>query len=218
MRTWTAWSFALVIGNAANVAAQELKPVVFGAAGVANVYRTEDRNFGTELNVGGGAGIEWKRLGLDVEVHRTSGLTPRPIQCGIVNVPCVGSAREGFRVNAPTAGSSATAAARRTTAVPQRHSQGTERDGSKPARRTRGVRNRSGGGISCRTTASTGDGAKDGATRHDTAAPSSRRSRLRISRAHPRLGRRHRSALHAPPPNSRRHRRRCPSLVRLRRD
>ena len=96
-RTWTACSFALVvIGNAANVAAQELKPVVFGAAGVANVYRTEDRNFGTELNVGGGAGIEWKRLGLDVEVHRTSGLTPRSIQCGIVNVPCVGSAREGF--------------------------------------------------------------------------------------------------------------------------
>jgi hypothetical protein len=29
-------------------------------------------------------------------VHRTSGLTPLPIQCGVVNVPCVGSAREGF--------------------------------------------------------------------------------------------------------------------------
>ena len=96
-RTWTACSFALVvIGNAATVAAQEPKLAVFGAVGVANVYRTEDRSFGTEAIVGGGAGIECKRLGLDLDVHRTSGLTPRPIQCGIVNVPCVGSAREGF--------------------------------------------------------------------------------------------------------------------------
>jgi hypothetical protein len=73
-----------------------LRPAVFGTAGFGNVYRTEDRSFGTELNVGGGAGIEWKRLGLDAEVHRTFGLTPRIAECGVVNVPCVGSAREGF--------------------------------------------------------------------------------------------------------------------------
>jgi opacity protein-like surface antigen len=95
--SWTAFRVALVLmgTTASPVAAQELRPAVFGAVGVANVYRTEDRNFGTELNVGGGLGIEWKRLGFDVEVHRTSGLRPVAVQCG-VNVPCVGSAREGI--------------------------------------------------------------------------------------------------------------------------
>jgi len=77
-------------------AAQDLRPAVFGAVGVANLYRAEDRSFGTELNVAGGLGIEWKRLGLDAEVHRTVGLTPRPVQCAVGNLPCVGSAREGF--------------------------------------------------------------------------------------------------------------------------
>ena len=77
-RIWTALLLGLVvIGNAANVAAQELKPAVFGAVGVANVYRAEDRSFGTEVTLGGGLGLEWKRLGLDVEAHRVSGLTPR---------------------------------------------------------------------------------------------------------------------------------------------
>jgi Outer membrane protein beta-barrel domain len=97
-RTATALSAGLVlISTAANpVAAQNLRPAIFGAAGVANVYRTEDQSFGTELNVGGGLGIEWKRLGLDAEMHRTLGLTPRVVHCAISNVPCVGSAREGF--------------------------------------------------------------------------------------------------------------------------
>ena len=97
-RTWGALQIGLVlIATGDNpVAAQELRPAVFGAAAVANVYRTADQSFGTELNVGGGLGIEWKRLGIDAEVHRTLGLTPRKAGCGVVNVPCVGSAREGF--------------------------------------------------------------------------------------------------------------------------
>ena len=97
-RTWTAlWAGLALIGTVTNpVAAQDLRPAVFGAAGVANVYRAEDRSFGTELNVGAGLGIEWKRLGLDAELHRTLGLTPRAVQCALGNVPCVGSAREGF--------------------------------------------------------------------------------------------------------------------------
>jgi hypothetical protein len=97
-RTWTAWWVGLVlISTVANpIAAQDLRPAVFGAAGVANIYRAEDQNFSTELNVGGGLGIEWKRLGLDIEMHRTLGLTPRAVQCAIGNVPCVGSARERF--------------------------------------------------------------------------------------------------------------------------
>jgi len=97
-RTWTALRLGLVlISTVANpVAAQDLRPSVFGATGVANVYRTEDQSFGTELNIGGGLGIEWKRLGLDAEIHRTLGLTPLEVQCAIGNVPCLGSAREGF--------------------------------------------------------------------------------------------------------------------------
>ena len=99
-RTFTPMLVGLVliitVAAANPVAAQNLRPVVFGAAGIANLYRTEDQSFGTRLNVGGGLGIEWKRLGLDAEVHRTLGLTPRTVQCSIVNVPCTGSAREGF--------------------------------------------------------------------------------------------------------------------------
>jgi opacity protein-like surface antigen len=98
MRTWTAsWVGLVLISTVAiPVAAQDLRPAVFGAAGVANVYRTEDRSFGTELNIGAGLGIEWKRLGFEAEMHRTLGLTPRAVPCAIGSVPCVGSAREGF--------------------------------------------------------------------------------------------------------------------------
>ena len=97
-RTWTAlWVGLVLISTVASpVAAQDLRPAVFGTAGVTNVYRTEDQSFGTEPNVGGGLGIEWKRLGLDAELHRTLGLTPRAVQCAVGNVPCVGSAHEGL--------------------------------------------------------------------------------------------------------------------------
>ena len=97
-RMGMSWLVGLVLAvtSAATVSAQELRPAVFGAAAVANVYRTEDQNFGTKLNIGAGLGIEWRRLGLDAELQRTLGLTPRTVQCGLVNVPCVGSAREGF--------------------------------------------------------------------------------------------------------------------------
>jgi hypothetical protein len=98
MRTSTALRVGLVLmGSVANpAAAQDLRPAVFGAAAVANVYRAEDQSFGTELNVGAGLGIERKHLAFDIEMHRTLGLTPRAVPCAVVNVPCVGSAREGF--------------------------------------------------------------------------------------------------------------------------
>jgi hypothetical protein len=98
-RTWYAglWVGLVLIDAIANpVAAQDMRPAVYGAVALTHVYRTEDRSFGTELNVGAGLGIVWKRLGLDAEVHRTLGLTPRAVQCAIGNVPCLGSAREGF--------------------------------------------------------------------------------------------------------------------------
>ncbi len=88
-------ALAVAAGFAAPAAAQDLHPVVFGAAGFADVYRGEDRSFGTELNLAGGGGIEWKRLGIDGEVHRTIGLTPRNVPCAVVNVTCTGSARQG---------------------------------------------------------------------------------------------------------------------------
>ena len=87
-------SVAVVAGPAEG---QELRPAVFGTAAFANVYRTQDQSFGTELNLGAGLGTQWKRVGLDAELHRTIGLAPRTVQCGIVNVPCAGSAREGFQ-------------------------------------------------------------------------------------------------------------------------
>lgn len=77
------------------VAAQELRPSVHGSISAMNVHRTEDQNFGTNPNVAGGFGIGWKRLGVDAELQRTIGLTPRDVSCA-VTVPCVGSAREGF--------------------------------------------------------------------------------------------------------------------------
>jgi opacity protein-like surface antigen len=87
----------VVIGAVADpVVAQDVRPAVFGAVGVANLFRTEDRSFGTKPNVGAGVGAEWKRLGVDAEVHRTLGLTPREVTCSVVNVTCVGSAHEGF--------------------------------------------------------------------------------------------------------------------------
>jgi hypothetical protein len=89
-------SLAIFALAAQTAEAQDIRPGVFGALGIANVRRAEDRSFGTELNIGGGAGIEWKRLGVDAELHTTIGLTPRQAQCGVVNVPCTGAAREGF--------------------------------------------------------------------------------------------------------------------------
>lgn len=88
-------ALAMLVVGTIPAAAEDIRPGVFGAVGVANVRRAEDRSFGTELNGGGGAGIEWKRLGLDAELHRTV-LTPRQALCGVVSVPCTGTAREGF--------------------------------------------------------------------------------------------------------------------------
>ena len=84
-------------GSAGLAMAQETRPVVFGSAGIASVCRADDRNFGTETNLGAGAGLEWRRLGVDVEFHQTIGLEPDPVMCGVVNVTCVGSARVGLQ-------------------------------------------------------------------------------------------------------------------------
>ena len=93
--TWLL-TLAIVVFGVHAAAAQELRPGVFGTIGIGNAHRAEDRSFGTGLNAGGGAGIEWRRLGFDAELHRTTGLDPQHAVCGVVNVPCTGAAREGF--------------------------------------------------------------------------------------------------------------------------
>lgn len=85
----------LLAGGSHPLFAQGFTPVAFGSVSFANLYRTEDRSFGTDLNIGAGGGMEWQRLGVDLEVHRTIGLQPRDAPCS-VTVPCVGSAREGL--------------------------------------------------------------------------------------------------------------------------
>lgn len=75
--------------------AQTLRPEVFISVGGASPFRIEDRGFGIHLNVGGGAGLRWRRLGLQFDANRTLGLSPQPATCGIVNPPCVGTARSG---------------------------------------------------------------------------------------------------------------------------
>ncbi len=89
-----ALAVAFGVGLADGAAAQ-VRPVAFGAIGFGNIFRVEDQSFGTEMNVGAGGGIEWKRLGVDVEIHRTTGFTPRQVTCQAAPVPCSGSAREG---------------------------------------------------------------------------------------------------------------------------
>ena len=95
MRRRTLLLLGLFLLGTVTGASAQVTPAVFGNFGIANVYRAEDRSFGTELNVGGGLGIEWRRFGFDVDAHRTR-LTPRTFECGVVGVPCVGEAREGF--------------------------------------------------------------------------------------------------------------------------
>lgn len=84
----------LTTGGVGAVSAQQPTPVAFGSISLANLHRAGDQSFGTDLNIGAGGGIEWKRLGVDLEVHRTIGLETRSAPCA-VTVPCVGSAREG---------------------------------------------------------------------------------------------------------------------------
>jgi len=75
--------------------AESLTPEVFIGVGVAHPFRVEDRGFGSHLNIGGGAGLRWRRLGIEFEANRTLGLSPEVVSCGVVNPPCAGTARSG---------------------------------------------------------------------------------------------------------------------------
>jgi opacity protein-like surface antigen len=72
------------------------KPEVSLGAGIAHVFRWEDKTYGNPANVGGGFGIAHSS-GWAIEVHgdRTFGLAPLQAPCGLVNVTCVGVAHYG---------------------------------------------------------------------------------------------------------------------------
>jgi opacity protein-like surface antigen len=53
------------------------------------------RVFGNGPNIGGGAGLRWRRLGIQFEMNRMLGLLPKQAPCGVVGEPCVGAARDG---------------------------------------------------------------------------------------------------------------------------
>jgi Outer membrane protein beta-barrel domain len=66
---------------------------IFGSVAQGHLFRFEDQTFGDNLNVGGGFGIRWSRLGVEFEVNRQLGLTPQLARCGVAS--CSGEARQG---------------------------------------------------------------------------------------------------------------------------
>ena len=85
-----------IVGGAQPAQAQSLTPEVFISVGGAHPFRIEDRGFGTHLSIGGGVALRWRRVGVEFEVNRTLGLSPEVATCGVVNPPCVGTARSGL--------------------------------------------------------------------------------------------------------------------------
>lgn len=55
------------------------------------------RVFGDRPNIGGGAGLRWRRLGIQFEMNRMLGLSPKEAVCDVVGETCVGTAHDGAR-------------------------------------------------------------------------------------------------------------------------
>ncbi len=76
--------------------AQVLTREVFATIGQGRLFRIDDNPFGSGPNLGAGIGLTHRRgLGIDFELNRTLGLSARTVPCGIVNLPCEGTARQG---------------------------------------------------------------------------------------------------------------------------
>jgi hypothetical protein len=86
----------VVVPSVARAQSASWAPEVSIGAGLGHVFRWEDRSYGDRANAGVGLAIAHP-TGWAFEVHadRTFGLDPSPAPCGIVNVTCVGVAREG---------------------------------------------------------------------------------------------------------------------------
>jgi opacity protein-like surface antigen len=80
-------------GGAQPPQARSLTPEVFVSAGLAHPFVIGGRGFGSHLNIGGGAGLQWRRLGVEFEANRTLGLSSEEVAC---TAPCAGTARSGL--------------------------------------------------------------------------------------------------------------------------
>ncbi|HWQ52131.1 MAG TPA: hypothetical protein VN442_00505 [Bryobacteraceae bacterium] len=75
---------------------QPLVREVFVSIAQGHLFRIEDNPLGSGPNLGAGIGLRHRSgLGFAVELNRTLGLSAEIVPCGIANVPCEGSAREG---------------------------------------------------------------------------------------------------------------------------
>ena len=97
-----ALGWLLIVATSAGVAhaqptAAEGRFRLAGTAGVAKLFRIEDRSFGTTVNLGGEAGLRVFRRGWIVfEANRFVGLETDPAPCGLVDVTCTGGGRTGY--------------------------------------------------------------------------------------------------------------------------
>lgn len=88
----------LVLGWAGHGRAQGIHPEIVGNVAVGRVFRLEDRSFGNKPAAGGSAGLRiGSRLGVEFEMNQVLKPALEPAVCGVVEPPCVGSAREGLR-------------------------------------------------------------------------------------------------------------------------
>lgn len=75
---------------------QPLTREVFATIGHGRLFRIEDSPLGGGPNLGAGIGLMHRSgLGVNFELNRTLGPSAKLAPCGIVNVPCEGSARQG---------------------------------------------------------------------------------------------------------------------------
>ncbi len=86
----------LLLLSQAVVHSQPLTREVFVAIADGHLFRFGDNPVGSGPNLGTGIGLRHRSgLGFDVELNRTLGLSAKPAPCGIVNIRCEGSAKEG---------------------------------------------------------------------------------------------------------------------------
>lgn len=81
------WVLTSVVGVslpacAQPVSASEISPEVFGTIGFGHLANC-CRVFGDGPLVGGGAGLWWRRLGVEVDAQRMLGLSPRSLACAV---------------------------------------------------------------------------------------------------------------------------------------
>lgn len=76
--------------------AQSFTGEVYASIGHGHLFRFDDNPIGGGPNLAGGIGLRHRSgLGIEFELNRTLGLSARAAPCGIVNLPCEGSARDG---------------------------------------------------------------------------------------------------------------------------